>query len=172
MIPLKIIFRSDLNMIFGETEGHSKRGFSGLSARNEACPGQTNIRINSHKQIWHERMSEYIRIRKIDTNECKNKYLHIWIFSSHSGLECWNKQDVAKFFPLIPTFSYRLGEVRFWCCQFCTWYNFLLAPKELYTWYCPMTIRWHPLFEHTPVLNDNLEYWCHDDFVDCDFYED
>ena len=49
-----------------------------------------------------------------------------------------------------------------------------LAPKELYTWYCPMTIRQqqHPLFEHTPVLNNNFEYWCRDDFVDCDFYED
>ena len=46
----------------------------------------------------------------------------------------------------------------------------LLAPKELYTWYCPMTIQ--PLFEHTPVLNNNFEYWCRDDFVDCDFYED
>ena len=46
----------------------------------------------------------------------------------------------------------------------------LLAPKELYTWYYPMTIN--PLFEHTPVLNDNFEYWCRDDFVDCDFYED
>ena len=45
----------------------------------------------------------------------------------------------------------------------------LLAPKELYTWYCPMTIQ--PLFEHTPVLNNNLEYWCRDDFVDCDFYD-
>ena len=30
----------------------------------------------------------------------------------------------------------------------------LLAPKELYTWYCPMTIR--PLFENTPVLDNNL----------------
>ena len=29
-----------------------------------------------------------------------------------------------------------------------------------------------PLFEHTPVLNNNFEYWCHDDFVDCDFYDD
>ena len=49
----------------------------------------------------------------------------------------------------------------------------LLAPKELYTWYCPMTIqRQRPLFEHTPVLNDNFEYWCLDDFVDCDFCED
>ena len=35
-------------------------------------------------------------------------------------------------------------------------YCFLLAPKELYTWYCPMTIRAHPLFEHTPVLDNNL----------------
>ena len=49
---------------------------------------------------------------------------------------------------------------------------YLLAPKELYTWYCPMTIRSTPLFEHTPVLNNNFEYWCRDDFVDCDFYED
>ena len=30
----------------------------------------------------------------------------------------------------------------------------------------------HPLFEHTPVLNNNFEYWCRDDFVDCDFYDD
>ena len=51
-----------------------------------------------------------------------------------------------------------------------TYQTFLLAPKELYTWYCPMTIQ--PLFEHTPVLNNNFEYWCHDDFVDCDFYDD
>ena len=29
----------------------------------------------------------------------------------------------------------------------------------------------HPLFEHTPVLNNNFEY-CRDDYVDCDFYED
>ena len=47
----------------------------------------------------------------------------------------------------------------------------ILAPKELYTWYYPMTIRHQPLFEHTPVLNNNFEY-CRDDFVDCDFYED
>ena len=48
-----------------------------------------------------------------------------------------------------------------------------LAPKELYTWYCPMTIHHHhPLFEHTPVLNNNFEYWCRDDFVGCDLYED
>ena len=34
-----------------------------------------------------------------------------------------------------------------------------LAPKELYTWYCPMTIqRRQPLFEHTPVLNKNFEH--------------
>ena len=36
-----------------------------------------------------------------------------------------------------------------------------LAPKELYTWYCPMTIRsaaQHPLFEHTPVLNNNFDH--------------
>ena len=45
----------------------------------------------------------------------------------------------------------------------------LLAPKELYTWYCPMTIQHHPLFEHTPVLSNNFDYWCRDDFVDCDF---
>ena len=25
-----------------------------------------------------------------------------------------------------------------------------------------------PLFEHTPVLNNNFEYWCRDDFVDCE----
>ena len=34
----------------------------------------TNVRIYSYKQIWHERMSKYIRKRKIDTNECPNIY--------------------------------------------------------------------------------------------------
>ena len=34
----------------------------------------TNVRIYSYKQIWHERMSEYIRKRKIYTNECPNIY--------------------------------------------------------------------------------------------------
>ena len=34
----------------------------------------TNVWIYSYKQIWHERMSEYIRKRKIDTNECPNIY--------------------------------------------------------------------------------------------------
>ena len=34
----------------------------------------TNVRIYSYKQIWHERMSEYIRKRKIDTNKCPNIY--------------------------------------------------------------------------------------------------
>ena len=33
-----------------------------------------NVWIYSYKQIWHERMSEYIRKRKIDTNECPNIY--------------------------------------------------------------------------------------------------
>ena len=45
----------------------------------------TNVRIYSYKQIWHERMSKYIRKRKIDTNECPNIYswpiyLNIQIF--------------------------------------------------------------------------------------------
>ena len=34
----------------------------------------TNVRIYSYKQIWHKRMSEYIRKRKIDMNECPNVY--------------------------------------------------------------------------------------------------
>ena len=59
----------------------------------------TNVRIYSYKQIWHERMSEYIRKRKIDTNECPNIYSwpiysNIWIYSSHSDLQflrCLNK---------------------------------------------------------------------------------
>ena len=29
-----------------------------------------------------------------------------------------------------------------------------------------------PLFEHTPVLNNNFEYQCHDVFVDYDLYDD
>ena len=33
-----------------------------------------NIRIYSHEFFWHERISEYIRIKKIYTNECPNKY--------------------------------------------------------------------------------------------------
>ena len=46
---------------------------------------RTNVRIYSYKQIWYERMSEYIRKRKIDTNECSNIYSwpiysNIWIF--------------------------------------------------------------------------------------------
>ena len=49
----------------------------------------TNVRIYSYKQILHERMSEYIRKRKIDTNECPNIYSwpiysNIRIYSSHS----------------------------------------------------------------------------------------
>ena len=48
----------------------------------------------------------------------------------------------------------------------------LLAPKELYTWYYPaLTTQHHPHFEHTPVLSNNFDYWCCDDFVDCDFYD-
>ena len=47
----------------------------------------------------------------------------------------------------------------------------LLAPKELYMWYYPaLTTQHHPHFEHTPVLSNNFDYWCCDDFVDCDFY--
>ena len=34
----------------------------------------TNVRIYSYKKIWHERMYEFICKRKIDTNECPNKY--------------------------------------------------------------------------------------------------
>ena len=30
----------------------------------------------------------------------------------------------------------------------------------------------YPLFEHTPVLNNNFEHWCHDDFGDYDYYDD
>ena len=52
----------------------------------------TNVRIYSYKQIRHERMSEYIRKRKIDTNECPNiyswpTYSNIRIYSSHSELD-------------------------------------------------------------------------------------
>ena len=51
----------------------------------------TNVRIYLYKQIWHERMSEYIRKRKIDTNECPNIYSwpiysNIQIYSSHSDV--------------------------------------------------------------------------------------
>ena len=53
----------------------------------------TNVRIYSYKQIWHERMSEYI-CKKIDTNECPNIYSwpiysNIRIYSSHSGLHVY-----------------------------------------------------------------------------------
>ena len=48
----------------------------------------------------------------------------------------------------------------------------LLPPKELYMWYYPaLTTQHHPHFEHTPVLSNNFDYWCCDDFVDCDFYD-
>ena len=57
----------------------------------------TNVRIYSYKQIWHERMSEYIRKRKIDTNECPNIYSwpiysNIQIYSSHSDTEAGGLQ--------------------------------------------------------------------------------
>ena len=29
-----------------------------------------------------------------------------------------------------------------------------------------------PLFENTPVLNNNFEHRCHDDFGDYDYYDD
>ena len=44
-------------------------------------PSPTNVRIYSYKQIWHERMSKYIRQRKIDTNECPNIYS--WLIYSN-----------------------------------------------------------------------------------------
>ena len=28
------------------------------------------------------------------------------------------------------------------------------------------------LFEEAPVLNNNFEHLCHDDFGDCDYYDD
>ena len=34
----------------------------------------TNVWIYLYKQIWYERMSEYIRKKKIDSNECPNIY--------------------------------------------------------------------------------------------------
>ena len=62
-----------------------------------------NIRIYSYKQIWYERMSEYIHKRKIDTNECPNIYSWpiysiIRIYSSHSGL------DMGGIFPWVPPY--------------------------------------------------------------------
>ena len=53
---------------------------------------RTNVRIYSYKQIWRERISEYICLSKFDTRECSNKYLwpkysNIRIYSSHSGLD-------------------------------------------------------------------------------------
>ena len=36
---------------------------------------RTNVRIYLYKQIWYERMSDYIRKRKIDTNECPNIFI-------------------------------------------------------------------------------------------------
>ena len=85
----------------------------------------------------------------------------------------------SDYTPQVPTFSnvFDLLWLFLHHCFCFVWmgFNLFLAPKELYTWYCPMTIRsaaQHPLFEHTPVLNNNFEYWCRDDFGDCDFYED
>ena len=40
----------------------------------------------------------------------------------------------------------------------------LLAPKELFTWWWPKGYK--PLFEDTPVLNNNFEHLGHDDFGD------
>ena len=57
----------------------------------------TNVRIYSYKQIWHEWMSEYIRKRKIDMNECPNIYswpiysnIRIFEYIRHT-LFCFNE---------------------------------------------------------------------------------
>ena len=52
---------------------------------------RTNIRIYSLKIFWHERKPEYIRNRKIYTNECPNIYSrpiysNIRIYSPHSDV--------------------------------------------------------------------------------------
>ena len=39
---------------------------------------RTNIRIYSYEHFWHERISEYIRIQKVDTNEYPK--IFVWIF--------------------------------------------------------------------------------------------
>ena len=56
-------------------------------------------------------------------------------------------RQLKLFIPVICLLSFALSFLAFLCVS-------LLAPKELYTWYCPMTIR--PLFENTPVLDNNL----------------
>ena len=72
----------------------------------------TNVRIYSYKQIWHERMSEYIRKRKIDTNECPNIYSwpiysNIRIYSSHSDSNsCPSVLPLSPVILLLFTFTF------------------------------------------------------------------
>jgi len=76
----------------------------------------TNVRIYSYKQIWHERMSEYIRKRKIDTNECPNIYSwpiysNIRIFEYIRHTLVWN--NYSSTFPFQATSP--------WWCRSCWW---------------------------------------------------
>ena len=36
----------------------------------------------------------------------------------------------------------------------------------------PAQQQQQPLFEDTPVLNNNFKHFCHDDFGDYDYYDD
>ena len=57
---------------------------------------RTNVRIYSYKQIWHKRMSEYIRKRKIDTNECPNIYS--WPIYSNIFVKLWLAPATSRHF--------------------------------------------------------------------------
>ena len=92
--------------------------------------------------------------------------LSVWTWAESEN--CWRRRINGNSFSLFLSFSFLyfffpscFVFLSFFfpsCFVFLFPFLFvcLLAPKELYTWYCPMTIR--PLFEHTPVLNNNFEY--------------
>ena len=93
----------------------------------------TNVWIYSYKQIWPERMSEYIRTNKIDPNECPNKYScpiysNIRIFKYIRHTLVWNafiKADVKmsnRWSLKLPRFSVVLRSNRLnsiWYGQLC-----------------------------------------------------
>ena len=115
----------------------------------------------------------YSTVYRLQQNMCNVQWL---LMLMHGQEEAGDMVDTASSWQptsassssLLPS-AFELSSTSLNCHQW-RLSSSLLAPKELYTWYCSMTIN--PLFEHTPVLNNNFEYWCRDDFGDCDYYDD
>ena len=55
----------------------------------------------------------------------------------------------------------------------CVFYLFVFVSSEGALYVMMTYYRFaRPLFENTPVLNNNFEHRCHDDFGDYDYYDD